>query len=81
MNDTSDDVERLVRQRYLRMTGEERFLIGLQMFETARIIVLSSLPEHVTPGRKRRFLCKRFYGELATEAYPETNGGRDLSGN
>lgn len=73
MNDTSPEIEKIVRDRYMQMKGEERFLIGIQMFETARIIALSSLPEGTSEQEKRRHLCKRFYKTLAPEAFPEGN--------
>lgn len=44
MKDASPEIERMVRERYLAMSPEERFLIGCQMFETARTVVLASFP-------------------------------------
>jgi len=41
------------------------------MFETARTIALASLPPGLSPEETRRRLCRRFYGDLAEEAYPE----------
>ena len=73
MNDTSPEIEKLVRERYMRMSGEERFLIGLQMFETARIIALSALPQDATEDEKRRHLCERFYPTLAPKLFPRSN--------
>lgn len=67
MNDTSPEVERLVRERYAAMTGEERFLIGARMFDTAREIVLASLPQDLSPAERRRALCRRLYPELGEE--------------
>lgn len=63
----------------MHMTGEERFLIGLQMFESARTIVLSSLPENVTAVEKRRYLCERFYGDLASEIFPDVEMNGEIS--
>lgn len=68
MNDTSPEVERFVQKRYASMTGEERLLIGAQMFDTAREIVLASLPKNLTPGEQRRALCRRLYPELDDRA-------------
>lgn len=70
MNDTSPEIERMVRDGYASMSAEERFLIGVSMFETARAIVLSSMPADLPPGELRRRLCERFYPELAAAAYP-----------
>jgi len=71
MNDTTAAVRRYVRERYARLTGAERLLIGAQMFETARTLVLASIPRDVSEQERRRRLCERFYGStLAAEAYP-----------
>ncbi|HEX7026239.1 MAG TPA: hypothetical protein VF268_03290 [Gammaproteobacteria bacterium] len=69
MNDTTPEIEKMVRDRYMQMTGEERFLIGIRMFDTARAIVLSSLPKDLSEKEKRRQLCERFYGAEAGRAF------------
>jgi hypothetical protein len=70
MNDTSPEIERMVRERFRAMTPQERFAIGCQMFETARAIVMASFPPGLAPAQVRWLLCERFYGEnLAREAY------------
>ena len=71
MNDTSPEIEALLKARYAAMTGSERALMALQMFETAQQIVLSSLEPGLTEDQRRRELCRRFYGdELAQAAFP-----------
>ena len=70
MNDTSPAIEAVLRARYAAMSGTERALMALQMFETAQRIVLSSLPEGLGERERRRELCRRFYGEdLARRVY------------
>ena len=70
MNDTSPEIGKMIRERYMQMTGEERFLIGAGMFDTARAIALSSMPEDLSESERGRFLCERFYGaELAEAVY------------
>jgi len=72
MNDTSPEIEAILKARYSTMTGSERALVALQMFETAQQIVLSSLDPSLSEGERRRELCRRFYGdELARAAFPE----------
>ena len=71
MNDTSPEIEAILRLRYAAMTGSERALMALQMFETAQQIVLSSLDPGLSEIQRRRELCRRFYGdELARAAFP-----------
>jgi len=71
MNDTSPETEAFLRARYAAMSGSERALMALQMFETAQQIVLSSLPSGLSEVERRHELCRRFYGdELARAAFP-----------
>lgn len=73
MTDTATAVDKVLRQRYARLTGSERALMALQMFESAQRIVLSSLPAGLDERQRRRELCRRFYGEaLAREAFPDS---------
>lgn len=71
MNDTSLEIEAFLKARYAAMTGSERALMALQIFETAQQIVLSSLAPGLSESERRRELCRRFYGEeLARAAFP-----------
>lgn len=72
MNDTSPAIEAVLSERFAAMSGSERALMALQMFETAQQIVLTSLATNLTEGQRRRELCRRFYGDaLAMAAFPE----------
>ena len=65
MNDTSPEMERMVTERYRRMTPDERMRIASSMFETARRIVESSLPAQMTRRERRLAFARRLYaGEL-----------------
>jgi hypothetical protein len=76
MDDTSPEIEAILKARYATMTGSERALMALQMFETAQQIVLSSLDPGLSERERRRELCRRFYGdELARAAFPESRTG------
>lgn len=79
MNDTSDTVARLVRQRYAAMSPEERMRIAASLYETARAIVESSLPAGLTREQRRYATAKRFYGdelpETALVAYAKYTPG------
>jgi hypothetical protein len=70
VTDTSPAIEAVLRERYAALSGTERALMALQMFETAQRIVLSSLPPGLSDVDRRRELCRRFYGEeLARRAF------------
>lgn len=69
MNDTSSRIEAIVRERYRQMTPDERVRIAASMFETARAIVLSSLPPNLSRRERRLAVARRFYaGELPDAA-------------
>ena len=71
MNDTSPAMEAMLTARFAAMTGAERLLMALQMFETAQKIVLSSLSPDLDETGRRRVLVRRFYGdEMAQRAFP-----------
>jgi len=44
-------------------SGEERFIMGAEMFESARVMVKASLPRGLSKTEQRRLLFKRIYGE------------------
>ena len=68
MSDTSPEVERMVAQRYQQMTPEERMRIAASMFETARVIVESSLPANLSGRERRLAFARRMYGDELPEA-------------
>jgi hypothetical protein len=69
MNDTCPNVEAMIRERYEQMTPDERVNIAAGMFETARAIVLSSLPPNLSRREQRLAVARRFYaGELPEAA-------------
>jgi hypothetical protein len=61
MQDTSPEMKAKYREMLMAKTPEERFLMGISMFETARELALASLPKTATEQEKREFLLKRFY--------------------
>lgn len=68
MNDTSPEVQRMVRERIMTRSGEERFIMGAEMFEAARAIVLSSLPVGLSRNERRQRLYQRVYNEVLPAA-------------
>ena len=78
MNDTSLEMEKIVRERYQQMSPDQRMRIASSMFETAREIVESSLPSNLPPKERRLAWARRLYaGELpekALRAFAEWTG-------
>lgn len=65
MTDTPPEIVELVRQKLMARSGSERFVMGVQMFEAARTLVLASLPSQLAPEELRRQLFQRIYGKPA----------------
>ena len=62
MNDTTHEIAVMVRKMLLSRGGAERLIMGSQMFETARIMILASLPPDLSPNEVKCRLCDRLYG-------------------
>jgi len=62
MNDTSPEIQKKIDEIYKNKSGEERLLIALSMFETARELVIASFPKELSEKERRRELFLRFYG-------------------
>ena len=63
MNDTPPEIAEMVRARLMALSGEERFIMGARMFDSARRMVLASLPEGLSETERKRQLFNRLYGE------------------
>ena len=62
MNDTSPEVEEIVREMMMERSGEERFVMGTMMFDVARELIIASLPPGLPPKEFKRSLFQRIYG-------------------
>jgi hypothetical protein len=72
MNDTDPKIAELVRQRMLERSGAERVMMASGMFETAKAMVLASLPAGLTEIEIKGLLVERFYGdEVDARAFVE----------
>ena len=67
MNDTSPWAKKIQDELFAKLSGEERLLMGLEMFETARKIVLSSFPPDLPEDEIRKRIFLRFYENDFTE--------------
>ena len=61
-----------MRDKLMARSGEERFVMGAQMFDSAREMVKASLPRGLSKAEQQRQLFKRIYG---MEIDPETFRG------
>ena len=65
MNDTPPAVRDMVRQKLMERSPQERFLMGVRMFDAARQMILASLPKDLPIPELRRQLFQRIYGQPA----------------
>jgi hypothetical protein len=63
MDDTHPDIRRLFDKMLMNRSGAERLIMGCGMFETARSLVLASIPAGISGAELKRRLCERIYGD------------------
>jgi len=69
MNDTSPKFQEIVDKWYEDAGPDRRVQIASEMFDTARAIILSSLPEGLSRFERRLAYIERMYGnELPMKA-------------
>lgn len=64
MTDTPIEIERMVRERIMARSAEERFIMGAQMFDAALAMIRASLPPGLSEGERKRRLFERLYGAI-----------------
>lgn len=72
-HDTSPEVQAILAQRYAELSGEERMMMAMSMFDSARAMVLASKEADKRDGESdKHWLWRRLYGEeLADQAFPD----------
>jgi len=63
MTDTRPEIDRIMHDKIMERSGEERFIMGAQMFDAACEMVKASLPPGLSEAEQRRQLFKRLYGK------------------
>ncbi len=63
MTDTTPEVEKIFREMLMARSSEERIRMACSMFETARAIILASLPPGLSETQVKRRLFERLYAE------------------
>jgi hypothetical protein len=62
MEDTSPEIKAKYRQMIMSRTGEERIGMCAEMFDSARAVIVASLPTDLSPVEFRKQLFERTYG-------------------
>lgn len=52
VTDTPPEIERVVRNKIMARSGEERFIMDAEMFESAREMIEASLPKNLSETKK-----------------------------
>jgi len=63
MTDTPPEIERMVREKIMARSPEERFIMGAQMFDAALEMIRASLPPDLPAAERKRRLFQRLYGD------------------
>jgi hypothetical protein len=63
LTDTPPEILRMVREKIMARSGEERFIMGAQMFESAMEMAKASLAPGLPIAERRRRLFKHIYGK------------------
>lgn len=63
MKDTPPEIEERVRQMMMARSGSERVIMGSQMFDAARAIIIASMPKDLPEEEFKRQLFERIYGQ------------------
>lgn len=70
MNDTTPEISIIYRQMLMARSGEERIWMCASMFDSARELVIASLPKDLTPREFKKQLYERTYGESLPDDFP-----------
>jgi hypothetical protein len=63
MRDTPPEMQRMLPNKIMALSGEMRFIMGAQMFESAMEMVKASLPPGLSAAEQRHRLFKHIYGK------------------
>ena len=63
MRDTPPEVNQMVFERTMALSGPERLVMGCDMFDAARAMVVASLPIGLSATERRSLIFERIYGE------------------
>jgi hypothetical protein len=62
MNDTPKEIEDWFREMIMARSGAERLMMECQMFDTARSIIIASMPKDLPEDEFKLQLFERIYG-------------------
>ncbi len=78
MTDTSLEIQKKFDELIMARSGEERFIMGAQMFDAAVTMILASFPPELSEAERKRRLFERLYGFPAPWCELEASMGRGM---
>ncbi len=75
MSDTTAEIERMIRERVMSLSGAVRIRMGADMFAAAQRMILASLPLDLPELDRKRRLYERVYGNSLPQEAIDTNVG------
>jgi hypothetical protein len=69
MNDTTADIRRLQFELMKKLSSDRRIELACEMFQTAREMIIASLPKNLSEQEFKRQLYFRTYGEHLPEDF------------
>ena len=67
MDDTHPSIKVEYYRRMMKLTGEDRLIMGSRMFDACREIVMASMPQDLSDSELKVRLFLRFYGDVFDE--------------
>jgi hypothetical protein len=62
MTDTTPEIERMVREKIMARSPQERMIMGAQMLDAAIVMIRASFPPGLSETETKHRLFERLYG-------------------
>ncbi len=73
MNDTTNDIRRIQFEMMKKLSSNRRIEFACEMFQTAREIIIASMPKNLSEKELKKQLYFRTYGEHLPEDFFKNN--------
>lgn len=70
VKDTSPEINRMIFERIMAKTPEERLLMGFSMLGAAKELIAARLPEGLSESERRCRIYEWLHGEPLPEGFP-----------
>ena len=73
MNDTPADIQRIQFEMMRKLSSNQRIELACEMFQTARELIIASIPKNLSEQEFKKQLYFRTYGEHLPEDFFKDN--------